>query len=126
MPNYCKDTPEVNSVPPVADMELFKPYFEIPDGCSEFTVYIKCSSSSYRVASTSPGYPSGGPCGSPTDMQQMIYIEASASTGDNVISCTLDYCQDPNGKHINIYVQETPEAGGLTRGHSKSGEMVRQ
>lgn len=125
MPSYCQNTPPVNSVPPVEDMELFKPYFEIPDGCTSFTVYIKVSSNNYRVTGHSPGYPPDGPCGAPGDLNCMIDIDESGSGSSDVISCTLDYDQDPTGEHINIYVQDMSIAGGETKGHSASGETVR-
>lgn len=125
MPSYCDTTPEVNSVPSPIDMRLFKPYFEIIDGESSFTVYIKVDSNCYFVESSGAGYPSGGPCGDPGDYQCQIFINKQANCSNSeeaVLQHVLNYAEDPNGEKINIYVVDKSKGG--TAGQSKGVKKV--
>ncbi|GEM_PF-2248012 len=127
LPSYCDLTPTVNSVPPEADMVMFKPYFVIPDGCTCFEVQIRVPSECYEIVSSEPGYPSGGKCTNGDEYNQLIKIDkrsGCSSSTETILKKELDYKQSADGEHIYIYVMDISAASSDVRGGSESTQKV--
>lgn len=124
MPTYCDILPEVDFVPPMPEMTPYKPYFVIPAGCTSFEVFIKVESECYYIAANEPGFPSQGPCGDPADLQHVINLVKkgdckSLAPAERILNVTLDYCEDPTGHKMNIYVVDQSE-NSKVKGESRS------
>lgn len=126
MNNYCDTTPEINSVPSTSAMTLFKPYFEIAEDSTSFTVYIKVNSECYFISNSASGYPAAGACGDPSDLHHTITINTvpgCSSSTETVLSISLSYSESPNGNKINIYVVDNSDSGKV-KGESKSAGRI--
>lgn len=122
MPSYCSSFVSINSVPTIADMELFKPYFIITTGEPSFDVVIKVPSECYYVESSNPGFPPAGACGSPSDKNHLIEIDQTAgcsNSNEKLLNVTLHYQEDPAGDYLNIYIMDKSNANAVTGNRSK-------
>ncbi|MEZ4720803.1 MAG: hypothetical protein R2813_02880 [Flavobacteriales bacterium] len=119
MPNYCQSVIEVNSVPSFPSMELFQPYFEVPDDCTSIQVFVKVPSECYYIASDSAAAPAGGPCGDPGDLQNCINLNQRSGCQGNtpqLLQITLNYSEDPNGAYLIIYAVDLSDSSSVKAG----------
>ena len=127
MPSYCDTSPEVNDVPAQSDMVMFKPYFKIATSATSFDVHIKVPSECYFVQSDAGTFPSGGPCGSSSDLHCTISIDQEpdcSNTTEKVLIHTLNYSEDPSGHKINIYTENLSQGASID-GNSLSVKNVK-
>jgi len=126
MPSYCSLITEVDKLPPQNEMIMFKPYFEVPDGCTSITVSVLLPSACYIIQGDSPYAPAGGACGGPADLQNTLVVNQISDCSDStptIRTRVLDYREDPGGNKLIIYVVDNSDSGTV-KGGGKSKKSV--
>jgi hypothetical protein len=120
-PGYCSLMIEIDGIPSFADMDPFQPYFQMQG--TKLHVEIRVPNHCYFIAGDEAAAPSGGACGSGSDLQHNIQLNLDPNCSDSsptTLSIDLNYHEDPSGNPLIIYCEDLNLGAVRKAGKSKS------